>query len=73
MCENIDNKLDNLFLCSGIKIMKNNSISRNFGKDWYENILDCGIECQISLYFVAQKYKDQFLIKNYGELFEYFV
>lgn len=70
--ENINNKLDKLFLCGGFKIMKNNLISKQFGKDWYENILDCGIEDQISLYFVAQQYKDKLLLKEYNELFKYF-
>jgi hypothetical protein len=65
-------ELDKLFLCGGFRIMKNNNVSKNFGINWYENILDCGIEDQISLYFVAQYYKEHLLIVNYDEFFKYF-
>jgi hypothetical protein len=68
-----ENKVfDSLFLCGGFRIMKNNDISKVFGIDWYENILECGIEDQISLYFVAQNYKEQLLISNYQDYFKYF-
>ena len=52
--------------------MKNNDTSKNFGIKWYEHILDCGIEDQISLYFVAQDYKEQLLVRNYDDFFKYF-
>jgi hypothetical protein len=65
-----DNNVE--FLCGGFNIRKNNQESRDFGLDWYENILDCGIQDQISLYFVAQDYRSSILIKDYGVFFEYF-
>ncbi|MDE2423260.1 MAG: hypothetical protein KGN31_03495 [Betaproteobacteria bacterium] len=47
----------NLFWTSAI--LRNNRDDRVFiiNEDWYQNILICGINCQISFDFIAQKYK----------------
>ena len=39
-------------------IRKNNDIIRELNSKWYEHIQECGIECQISFYFIQQIYKN---------------
>jgi hypothetical protein len=40
-----------------IRNMKHPEIN-NINNTWYTHILDCGIECQISFFFVTQLYID---------------
>jgi len=42
-----------------------------FGDDWYSNITQCGIEDQISLQFVHQKYTDLILSIPYKDCWAY--
>ena len=46
------------FWCSFIiRNMRNDTI-KAFGETWYSNILDCGIEDQVSMFFVYQDFPD---------------
>jgi len=60
------------FLCGGFSIRKNNEISKKFALEWFNNILECGIQDQISLYFVSQKYTKNIKIMEYQSLWKYF-
>jgi hypothetical protein len=62
----------NGFLCAGMNIRKNNEISKKFGLDWFNNILECGIQDQISLYFVSQDYIENIKLMEYQSLWKYF-
>ena len=44
------------FCCSSFSIRKNIPIVHQFNELWYNEILECGIECQISLHFLMQTY-----------------
>lgn len=44
---------------TGFIIRKNSYDTISINNDWYEAILKCGIECQISFSIVQQKYKDK--------------
>lgn len=55
-----------------------NFIIRKTGKEvmelnekWYEHIKICGIECQISFFFIQQLYKDYINTIDYGDGFSY--
>lgn len=62
--EYIDNKLhegltlkvEHLYWTSAILRNMAHPETVEINEDWYANILECGIECQISFDFVAQKY-----------------
>jgi len=62
----------NGFLCGGINIRKNNEISKKFGLDWFNNILECGIQDQLTLYFVLQDYIENIKILEYQSIWKYF-
>jgi len=49
--------VENLFLTGAILRNMLHAETEAIGEDWYQGILQCGIECQISFDFVAQKYK----------------
>ncbi len=49
-------KVDNMFWTSAILRNLKHPETITINEDWYQNILDCGIECQLSFDFVAQKY-----------------
>jgi hypothetical protein len=49
--------VDHLFWTSAIIRNTKHSDTKIINEQWYEGILDCGIECQISFDFIAQKYK----------------
>jgi len=48
--------VDRLFWTSAILRNMNHIDTALINEDWYAAILDCGIECQISFDFIAQKY-----------------
>lgn len=37
-------------------LRKNTTICNNINEEWYSNILDCGIMCQIPFFFIQQEY-----------------
>lgn len=49
-------KVNNMFWTSAILRHLKHPDTITINEDWYQNILDCGIECQLSFDFVAQKY-----------------
>jgi hypothetical protein len=62
----------NGFLYGGINIRKNNEITKKFGLDWFNNILECGIQDQLTLYFVSQDYIEHIQILEYKSFYNYF-
>lgn len=62
--EYIDNRLHEGLTLKVANLYWTSAILRNMGhpdtitinEDWYSNILECGIECQISFDFIAQRY-----------------
>lgn len=41
---------------TGYIVRKHGELSKQIGETWYEHILECGIECQISFFFVQQMF-----------------
>lgn len=60
------------YLCAGLNIRKNDEIAKKFGVEWFNNILECGIQDQIALYFISQDYKKYIKITEYQSLWRYF-
>lgn len=61
----INNKLDQGFkdkvnnhYATGFIIRKMTKKTNEINKIWYENIVECGIECQISFFFIQQMFND---------------
>lgn len=48
---------DDIHFATGFIVRKNNIEMRKLGDVWYRHILACGIECQISFFFVQQMFK----------------
>jgi hypothetical protein len=48
---------DDIHYATGFIVRKNNMEMRKMGEVWYRHILACGIECQISFFFVQQMFK----------------
>ena len=61
------NEITPLHGCSGFMIrnMKHKKII-DFNNNWYRHILECGIQCQISLFFVKQLFPDDILILDFN-------
>jgi hypothetical protein len=60
MAEQIQSGLleeDDIHYATGFIVRKNNMEMRKMGEVWYRHILACGIECQISFFFVQQMFK----------------
>lgn len=60
MAEQIQSGLletDDIHYATGFIVRKNNMEMRKLGEVWYRHILACGIECQISFFFVQQMFK----------------
>ena len=60
MAEQIQSGLletDDIHYATGFIVRKNNMEMRRLGEVWYRHILACGIECQISFFFVQQMFK----------------
>lgn len=62
----------NIHFCGGFMIKKKSEITKKFGEDWYNNILECGIEDQIALQFVQQKFIHHIVPLEYQESWKYF-
>jgi hypothetical protein len=62
----------NIHFCGGWNLRKNCKKTEEFGELWYSHILECGIEDQISLQFVQQKYIDYIIPVNIKETWKYF-
>ena len=54
--EGLNLKVDHLYWTSAILRNMAHPDTVKINEDWYSNILECGIECQISFDFIAQKY-----------------
>jgi hypothetical protein len=52
-----DLKVEHLYWTSAIIRNMTHPDTKIFGEQWYQDILNCGIECQVSFDFVAQRYK----------------
>lgn len=61
----------NIHFCGGW-VLKNKKKTEEFGELWYEHIKECGIEDQISLSFIQQKYIDFIIPVEYQETWKYF-
>lgn len=69
--EGFNEKIE-IFFCGGFSIRKNFDKTKEFNEYWYENILQCGIEDQISLQFVQQKYSDLIYPLEYQKTWKYY-
>lgn len=63
---------ENNYLSAGFIIRKNNKTSKEFGLEWFNNILECGIQDQISLYFISQDYSEHIKEIEHQFLWKYF-
>jgi GR25 family glycosyltransferase involved in LPS biosynthesis len=61
-----------VFYCGGFSIRKNSENVKDFNEFWFHNIKECGIEYQISLQFVEQKFSNIILELEYQETWKYF-
>jgi hypothetical protein len=61
----------NVHFCGGWVLRKIKK-SIDFGEMWYSHIQECGIEDQISLQFIQQKYTQNILPVEYQETWKYF-
>ena len=61
----------NIHFCAGWNIKKMCKKTEEFGELWYKHIQECGIECQISLQFVQQKYIDNIIPIDYQSTWKY--
>jgi hypothetical protein len=61
-------KTDDHFV-TGFIIRKNNDIINSMNEMWYEHIKDCGIECQISFFFIKQEYEKYIYPIEFGECY----
>ena len=50
-------------------IRKNTDFCKNINSLWYENIKECGIQCQISFFFIQQIFKDTIYTVNFSECY----
>ena len=62
----------NIHFCGGWNIRKMCKKTEEFGELWYEHIQECGIQDQISLQFIQQKYIDNIIPVKYQETWKYF-
>jgi len=63
-------KID-IHFCSGWSIRKMCEKTNEIGDLWYEHIKMCGIECQISLSFIQQKYRENIISVDYQYPWKY--
>jgi hypothetical protein len=61
----------NIHFCAGWTLKKMCKKTEEFGELWYSHIQECGIECQISLQFIVQKYIDNIIPVEYQETWKY--
>jgi hypothetical protein len=52
------NSIKNDHLSTGFIFRKMSKLTEEIGDIWYQNIVKCGIECQVSMFFVHQSYVD---------------
>jgi len=62
----------NIHFCGGWNIRKMCKLAEEYGECWFSHIQECGIEDQISLQFVQQKYIDSIIVTEYQETWKYF-
>lgn len=65
--ENID-----VHFCSTVTLKKKCDKMVEFDECWFQHIEECGIECQISLSFVQQKYIDFIYVLEPKSIWKYF-
>lgn len=61
----------NIHFCGGWNLRKMCKRVEEFGDMWYSHIQECGIEDQISLQFVQQKFIDYIIPLEYQETWKY--
>lgn len=49
--------MDCIHYATGFIVRKHSQVERQLGEVWYSHIKKCGIECQISFFFVQQMFK----------------
>jgi hypothetical protein len=62
----------NIHFCAGWILRKMCKQAEEFGELWYSHIQECGIEDQISLQFMQQKYINHIIPVEYQETWKYF-
>jgi hypothetical protein len=60
-----------IFYCGGWKLIKQGQLAEVIGELWFKEIQTCGIEDQISLQFVVQKYGQYIYPLPYQETWKY--
>jgi len=61
-----------IHFCSTVSLKKKSDKLIEFNELWYQHIMECGIECQISLSFVQQKYIDSIHVLEPKSIWKYF-
>ena len=64
-------KID-VHFCSTVTLKKKCDKMIEFDELWYSHIQECGIECQISLSFIQQKYIDYICVLEPKNIWKYF-
>ena len=64
-------KID-VHFCSTVTVKKKCDKMIEFDELWYSHIQECGIECQISLSFIQQKYIDYICVLESKNIWKYF-
>lgn len=62
----------NIHFCSGWSLKKKCKKMEEYNELLYSHIQECGIECQISLQFIQQKYIDNIIPVEYQYTWKYF-
>ena len=52
-------------------VRKNNDYCKLINNTWYEHIKECGIQCQISFFFIQQIFKDTIYTVEFSECYKY--
>jgi hypothetical protein len=61
---------DCIHYATGFIVRKSNQVARQIGEVWYSHIKKCGIECQISYFFVQQMFKGHIYDIEFGSCFK---
>ena len=71
LAEGYSETIDAIY-CGGFSIRRNCEIVHQFGEEWLRHIYLCGIQDQISLQFVVQRYAPHIKGLKYQETWKYF-
>ncbi len=61
---------DCIHYATGFIVRKSNQVARQIGEVWYSHIKKCGIECQISFFYVQQMFKGHIYDIEFGSCFK---